>query len=80
MDDAGTGQRLILGPAVRCIREAKGLKLDVLATRAGIHFGYLSRVERGQRNPTVEKIAAIAAALEVPVDGISYVLPAKDAA
>lgn len=69
-----------MGPAVRCIREAKGVKLDVLATRAGINFGYLSRVERGQRNASLEKIEAIAAALGVPIDGISYVLPAQDAA
>jgi transcriptional regulator with XRE-family HTH domain len=40
---------------------------EALAHRAGITVGHLSKIERGQANPTWETIQAIAAALEVSV-------------
>jgi len=43
----------------------KGLSQEELAFRAGIHRTYLGGIERGERNPALKNIAAMAAALEV---------------
>ena len=44
---------------------AKGLSQEELAFRAGIHRNYLGGIERGERNPALDNIAAIAKALGV---------------
>ena len=38
-----------------------------VAARAGVSNAYLSGVENGHRNPTLDVIAALASALDVPV-------------
>lgn len=42
------------------MREALGLTLEQLATKAGCDAGYLSRVERGERNPSRYFLAHLA--------------------
>jgi DNA-binding XRE family transcriptional regulator len=49
-------------------REQRGLTQQELASRAGISKPYLSQLESGKRTGTVETLAAIARALEVPLD------------
>ena len=44
---------------------AKGLSQEELAFIAGIHRNYLGGIERGERNPALDNIAAIAKALGV---------------
>jgi transcriptional regulator with XRE-family HTH domain len=41
-----TAIRTDLGKAIRELREARGLTLDALAAKAGMHTTYLSRIER----------------------------------
>jgi transcriptional regulator with XRE-family HTH domain len=53
------------GERVRELRQAKGLSQEELAFRAKIHRTYLGGIERGERNPGLKNIAAIAKALEV---------------
>lgn len=53
------------GRRVRARRETLGLSQMALADKAGMHFTYLSSVERGQRNLSLENILRIARALEV---------------
>lgn len=53
------------GERVKALRRAKGLSQEELAFRAGIHRNYLGGVERGERNPALDNIAAIAKALDV---------------
>jgi transcriptional regulator with XRE-family HTH domain len=53
------------GEKVRELRRAKGLSQEELAFRAGIHRNYLGGIERGERNPALDNIAAIAKALGV---------------
>lgn len=65
-------KRLLSPDAVRAIREAKGITLRVAADTAGISSAHLSRIERGQRVPNLGTILAIAAALDVSIDAISY--------
>jgi transcriptional regulator with XRE-family HTH domain len=56
-----------LGRAIRERRERAGLSQEGLADKAAIHRTYLSGVETGDRNPTVEVIARIAKALGIPI-------------
>ena len=52
------------GKKVRALRLAKGLSQEELAFRAGVHRTYLGGIERGERNPSLKNIAAIAKALD----------------
>jgi transcriptional regulator with XRE-family HTH domain len=53
------------GKRVRELRLARGLSQEELAFRAGVHRTYLGGIERGERNPSLKNIAAIAEALKV---------------
>jgi transcriptional regulator with XRE-family HTH domain len=44
---------------------AKKLSQEELAYRAGVHRTYLGGIERGERNPSLINIEAIAKALKV---------------
>lgn len=50
---------------VRRTRERRGLTQEQLAERCGLNFRYIQRVERGDINLTVVKLAALADALGV---------------
>jgi transcriptional regulator with XRE-family HTH domain len=52
---------------VRQLREIKGWSQERLAAEAQLHATYLSGVERGKRNISLENIAKLAKALEVPI-------------
>ncbi len=43
----------------------QGSTQEEVAHRAGIHVTYLSGIERGQRNPSLKNIRAIAKAMNV---------------
>ena len=53
------------GERVRELRLAKGLSQEELAFKSGVHRTYLGGIERGERNPALRNIAAIAEALGV---------------
>lgn len=53
------------GKRVRDLRLAKGLSQEELAFRAGVHRTYLGGIERGERNPALKNIAAIAKVLDI---------------
>jgi transcriptional regulator with XRE-family HTH domain len=53
------------GEKVRELRRARGLSQEELAFRAGIHRNYLGGIERGEPNPALDNISAIAKALGV---------------
>jgi DNA-binding XRE family transcriptional regulator len=50
---------------IRAWREYKNMRLNDLAKRVGISGSYLSQIENGKRNPTIETLKAIASALEI---------------
>jgi len=56
-----------LGSAIRRLRTDQKLTIEALASKAGIHWTYLTGVERGQRNPTLKVIVKIADSLDVKV-------------
>lgn len=66
-----------LGRAIRELRRSRGLTLEVLASSAGMHVTYLSRVERAHSSPTWEKLVALAGALEVPISAIATAAEAQ---
>jgi transcriptional regulator with XRE-family HTH domain len=53
------------GRAVRKRRIALGLSQEELAERADLHRTYISDIERGSRNVSLENIKRIAGALKV---------------
>lgn len=57
----------ILGACVRSFREQQKISLENLAASAGISYQYLSGVETGKENFTVQVLESLAKALMVPV-------------
>lgn len=53
----------VLATNLRRLRMATGLSQEELAARAGLHRTYVSSVERGQRNVSLDNIFALARAL-----------------
>jgi transcriptional regulator with XRE-family HTH domain len=53
------------GDNVRTVRLAKGISQEGLADKAGLHRTYVSSVERGERNVTLETIEKLSKALGV---------------
>lgn len=58
------------GAAVRLHRDKLGISQEELAARAGLHRTYISDVERGARNVSLESIHRLAEALEVQLSGL----------
>ncbi len=55
------------GNRLRKLREAKGLTQEVLGYNAGLDRTYISSVERGKRNISLESIECLAVALEIEI-------------
>lgn len=75
-----TTQRKTLGPAVRAIREALGIKHGEFAIRCDMSPGYLTNIESGRKQPSPAATKRIADQLGVPLDAISYAVNVQDAA
>jgi transcriptional regulator with XRE-family HTH domain len=56
-----------LGRAIKAERSALGISQEELAYRAGLHRTYVSDVERGARNPSLESVEKLAQALGLSV-------------
>jgi transcriptional regulator with XRE-family HTH domain len=59
--------RLALGTRVRELRTSRGLSQERLAELSGLHRTYISSLERGQRNVSVENLGALAQALDITI-------------
>ncbi|MCD7100973.1 helix-turn-helix domain-containing protein [Pseudoclavibacter sp. 13-3] len=59
-----------LGDVLRDLRQERGHTLRQVAGRASVALGYLSEVERGQKEASSEILASVADALDVPVSQI----------
>ena len=57
-----------LGERIRLYRVRKGLTQDSLAEIADSHGKYIGQLERGEKNATIESIAKIAKALDLPLE------------
>ena len=56
-----------LGDVLRDLRLQKGQTLRQVASKASVALGYLSEVERGQKEASSEILFAVAEALKVPL-------------
>lgn len=50
---------------VRTLRKAADIPQDVFADMVGVHRTYMSGIERGKRNPSIDVVERIAIALAV---------------
>lgn len=59
-----------IGDVLRDLRLQQGKTLRQVAGRASVALGYLSEVERGQKEASSEILASVAEALETPISTI----------
>jgi transcriptional regulator with XRE-family HTH domain len=57
----------MVGPQIRRRRRDRGMTLAAVAERTGLNVGYLSQVENDKASPSLETLAALAEALDVPI-------------
>jgi transcriptional regulator with XRE-family HTH domain len=57
-----------VGPRLRNLRTQRDITLAALAKTTGISVSTLSRLESGQRRPTLELLLALAQAYQVPIN------------
>jgi transcriptional regulator with XRE-family HTH domain len=62
-----------IGENIRLMRKSKGLSQEQLALRAEINASYMGQVERGEKNPTIDVLGKIAAALQTPLEQLVQV-------
>lgn len=59
-----------LGDRLRARRTGLGMTLSAVAEKAGLSIPYVSNLERGRGNPTIDALRAIAGALDVSVSDL----------
>jgi transcriptional regulator with XRE-family HTH domain len=62
--------RRLLGEVLRRRRLEQGRTLRQLCAEASVSLGYMSEIERGQKEASSELLASICAALDVPLSEI----------
>ena len=72
--------RTHLGGALRAARVAQGRTLRDVAKSARVSLGYLSEVERGQKEPSSELLNSICAALDLQLSKVLTEVSIKVAA
>lgn len=54
------------GKVLKRVRKERGITQEYLAQESGYHTTYISQIERGLKNPTLQTLFCIAKALGVP--------------
>src|SRR3712207_5634416 len=69
-DEATTTDAVLtgVGPRLRALRQQRRLTLTQLSEETGVSVSTLSRLESGQRRPTLELLLPLARAHRVPLD------------
>ncbi len=62
--------RHLLGDALRQMRQRQGRTLREVSTAARVSLGYLSEVERGQKEASSELLSSICTALGIPISQV----------
>lgn len=60
----------LVGPRLKALRTASNTTLQELSNQTGISLSTLSRLESGQRRPTLEQLLPLARAHQVPLDDL----------
>jgi len=61
-----------IGDVLRDARQQQGRTLREVSTQARVSLGYLSEVERGQKEASSELLASICGALAVPLSSVFH--------
>lgn len=67
-----------VGPRLRRVRRDRGVTLAELSAATGISVSTLSRLESGQRRPSLELLLPLARAHQVPLDELVGAPPVGD--
>ncbi len=59
-----------LGETLRTLRRERGFTQEQLAELADLHSTYIAKIEAGQRLPSLETLASLANALQIPMSMI----------
>ena len=70
----------LFGARIKALRTNLGISQETLAIRASLHRTYISDIERGARNPSLETMAQLAEALEVAIAALVEVPPQSEKA
>ncbi len=62
--------RASLGDVLRAERMHQGMTLRELSSSARVSLGYISEIERGQKEASSELLSALCEALDVPLSGV----------
>ena len=62
--------RRLLGDVLRERRLEQGLTLRQVSAEARVSLGYISEIERGQKEASSELLASLCSALEVPLSDV----------
>lgn len=71
VNNESEGENMNVGERIKQLRKEKNLTLRELAEKADISISFLSDIENGRSNPSLERLKAIAEALDTTV---SYLL------
>ncbi|MDP9822666.1 helix-turn-helix domain-containing protein [Nocardioides massiliensis] len=62
--------RRLLGEVLRAERMRRGMTLREVSAAARVSLGYISEIERGQKEASSELLGSLCAALDVPLSAI----------
>ncbi|MEX0429201.1 helix-turn-helix domain-containing protein [Nocardioides sp. DS6] len=62
--------RRLLGDVLRAQRMERGMTLREVSAEARVSLGYISEIERGQKEASSELLASLCTALEVPLSDV----------
>jgi len=62
--------RRLLGEVLRTQRMQRGMTLREVSAEARVSLGYISEIERGQKEASSELLASLCSALDVPLSDV----------
>ena len=62
--------RRLLGDVLRAKRMQRGMTLRDVSAEARVSLGYISEIERGQKEASSELLSSLCAALDVPLSDV----------
>ncbi len=62
--------RRMLGDVLRGARRQRGMTLRELSAEARVSLGYISEIERGQKEASSELLASLCSALDLPLSTV----------
>jgi len=67
MENKSGNIKHLIGSRIKQLRKARGVSQEALSEKIGMSSKYLSSIERGQENPTLDTFLRLTKALEVDV-------------